>query len=86
MERIDPKVFGITEKTVMYKSGPDAYIIEIMRKSRIIMKDARMVLKKADAVRNAVGGAQVSLRTNAPVCSKSNAFLKAHGIDVLPPG
>ncbi len=83
MEKIDPKMFGISPRTVLFWDGQHKYFFEIIRKSRIIMKDARLVLDKASAIREKYPEAVVSLRTSAPVCSKSVRFLKDNNIAVI---
>ncbi len=83
MDKIDPKMFGISPRTVLYWDGQDKYLIETVRKSRIIMKDARLVLDRARAIREKYPEAIVGLRTSAPVCSKSVRFLKDNNIAVI---
>ena len=83
MRHIDPKRFGISSRTVLYKDGKHRYVIEILRKSRLIMKDAKIIFKKSQAIRDTTPEAVVCLRTNAPVCRKSIAFLHDHGIDLI---
>jgi len=53
------------------KRGPDEFILAINRKSRIIMKDAVTILKRAEKVKEKELNAWVIEETNAPVCSKS---------------
>ena len=80
MERIDPKIYGLTSRTVLESNGQNQFSLVINRKSRIIMKDARAILKKAETIKEKVPGAVVDLNTTAPVCSKSIQFLKENGI------
>ncbi len=47
------------------------------------MKDGKGVLAKVDKIKHHVPKAKVSLRTSAPVCSKTKAFLEERGISVL---
>ena len=67
----------------LYQRKENEYVLEVLRKSRVIMKDAKGILKKSSMIRGKQPGAVVFFRTNAPVCSKSIAFLKDHGIDVI---
>lgn len=83
MEKVDPKVYGLPARTVLMSNGQDEFSLIINRKSRIIMKDAQTILKKAETIKKNVPKAIVSLRTTAPVCSKSIDFLKENGILVL---
>ncbi len=82
-EKVDPKIYGLSSRTVLIKIGPEKFVIVINRKSRIIMKDALIILQKAGKIKEKVQNVSVSLKTNAPVCSKSIQFLKDNGIDVL---
>jgi hypothetical protein len=65
------------------KRGSDEFILIINRKSRIIMKDAVTILKKADKIKSKALNARVMVETNAPVCSKSVRFLKDNGISLV---
>ena len=82
-EQVDPKIYGLPPRTVLMKRGPEEFILVINRKSRIIMKDALIILKKAEKIKEKVMDASVILKTNAPVCSKSIKFLNQSGIGVL---
>ena len=82
-EKIDPKVYELPPRTVLLKGGPDEFILVINRKSRIIMKDALAILKKAEKIKEKALNALVMVETNAPVCSKSTEFLKQNGISVV---
>ena len=83
MEKVDPKVFGLQTRTVLMSNGQDQFSLVIKRKTRIIMKDAQTILKKAESIKEIVPNAIVSLETTAPVCSKSIQFLKENGISVM---
>ena len=80
---IDPKLFSLSPSTKLKQVGTNQFDIIIQRKSRIIMKDGKGVLAKVDKIKHHVPKAKVSLRTSAPVCSKTKAFLKERGISVL---
>ena len=79
---IDPKTFGLHPSTQMEQMGKNAFAIVIRRKSRIIMKDGRNIFAKAEKIRAECPGARVSVRTTAPVCSKTRSFLEENGIAV----
>jgi hypothetical protein len=64
------------------KRGADEFILVIRRKSRIIMKDARAIIEKAQKIQAKASNVSVSVETNAPVCGKSTQFLKDNGIVV----
>ncbi len=80
---IDPKLFNLPSSTKLRKIGANQFDIVIQRKSRIIMKDGECILTKVDKIKEHVPNAKVSLRTSAPVCGKTKAFLKDHNISVL---
>jgi hypothetical protein len=80
---IDPKKFGLHPKTVIEDIAKDHLAIVINRKSRIIMSDGKKILEKAEKIKEALPGSTISLKTSAPLCSKTTAFLKEHGIEIL---
>jgi hypothetical protein len=80
---IDPKLFSLPPSTKLKQVGSNQFDIIIQRKSRIIMKDGKGVLAKVDKIKHHVPKAKISLRTSAPVCSKTKVFLKERGISVL---
>ncbi len=80
---VDPKLFNLPSSTKLRQVGTNQFDIIIRRKSRIIMKDGEGILTKADKIKDHVPNAKVSLRTSAPVCGKTKAFLKDHNISVL---
>ena len=82
-EQIDPKLYELPPRTVLMKRGSDEFILAINRKSRIIMKDAVTILKKAENIKAKSLNVRVIVETNAPVCSKSIKFLKDSGISVI---
>ena len=79
---VDPKKYGLPKGTVFNKTSLNTFVLEINRKSRIIMKDALTVIKKIGKVKAKEPKASFVLRTNAPVCSKSLNFLKENDITV----
>ena len=83
MDKIDPKLYGLSARTVLLKGDYDNFVLSIDRKSRIIMKDADAILEKAERIRTSVPGATITLETTAPVCSKSTKFLSDNGIEVI---
>ena len=85
IEQVDPKLYGLSPRTILMKQDSKKFALVINRKSRIIMKDAIIILKKIEKIKEKVQNASVVLKTNAPVCSKSIKFLKDKGVDVLIP-
>lgn len=79
-----PESFGLSSRTRISTLGADHIAFVVDRKSRIIMKDGKGVLEKAEKVWAQKPGMTISLKTSAPVCSKTRAFLDVHGIDILP--
>jgi len=79
---IDPKLFGLTPSTKLQQVDTTKFNLIIQRKSRIIMKDGEGILAKVNKINNHVPNAKVSLKTSAPICSKTKAFLEGHGISV----
>ncbi len=80
----DPKLFGLTASTRLKQIGDNQFDIVIQRKSRIIMKDGKVILSKVDKIKEHVPSAQVNLVTSAPVCGKTKAYLNEHGVSVSP--
>ena len=82
-EQVDPKIYGLPARTVLMKKNSDEFTLVINRKTRIVMKDALIVLKKIDKIKEKVQEASVVLETTAPVCSKSIKFLKKKSIKII---
>ena len=83
IKQIDPKLYGFPPRTILMKRDSGEFILIINRKSRIIMKDALIILKKVEKIKEKNQNASVILETSAPVCSKSIKFLKENGVDIL---
>jgi len=79
---VDPKNFGLHFATKIEQTGRSEFALVIRRKSRIIMKDGENILKKAERIKSHVPQARVLVKTTAPVCSKTRAFLKEHHIEI----
>jgi len=82
-EAVDPKIFGLHPATKLEQAGEKRFIIVMNRKSRIIMKDGEKIVQKAARILEKVPGASVSLRTTAPVCSKTKALLQANQVALV---
>ncbi|EIM65001.1 MAG: hypothetical protein PHG14_03065 [Desulfobacter postgatei] len=83
MDKIDPKLYRLPARTVLLKDDHDNFVLYIDRKSRIIMKDASVILEKAEKIRKTAPGVTIKLETTAPVCSKSTKFLSDNGIEII---
>jgi len=81
--KVDPKLFGLHHATQLEQSGENQFVLVINRKSRIIMQDGRSILKKAARIKAQVPGAVVKLRSSAPVCSKTQALLQSHNVELI---
>ncbi len=79
---VDPKLYDLPPSTKLIQVGTNEYNIVIQRKSRIIMKDGEGILTKVNKIKNHVPNAKVSLKTSAPVCSKTKVFLEGYGVRV----
>ena len=83
IKQIDPKIYGLPPRTVLMKKDADKFTLVINRKSRIIMKDTLIILKKVEKIKEKVQDASIVLETTAPVCSKSITFLKENGVEII---
>jgi len=79
----DPKRLGLSQRTTIGQISPKHFVIIKDRKSRIIMKDGNQILEQIKLIQDNEPNPKISLATNAPVCSKTTAFLKEEGIDIL---
>lgn len=79
---IDPKRFGLHPSTCIEESAQNHFTLVMNRKSRIIMKDGQKIVTRYEKIRAAVEDAVIDVRTTAPVCSKTKAFLKEKGITI----
>ncbi len=82
-EQIDPKSYGLPPRTILMKDESEEFVLVIDRKSRIIMKDAQMILRKSEMIKEKIPNAIVSLETTAPVCSKSIKFLEENSVEII---
>ena len=80
---LNPGDYDLPPRTCLEEIGINHYALVIDRKSRLIMADGRKILEKAGKLRDKLPGCRVSLRTTAPVCSKTISFLEKEGIDIL---
>ena len=81
-KKLDPQVFGFHPSTRIVLIGKNRFVLEIHRKSRIVMKDGENILKKASKIKISHSKAIIEVETTAPVCSKTRAFLLKNGIDL----
>ena len=81
-EIIDPKKYEIMGKNLLKKEAGSSFLLVINRKSRIVMSDGKKIVEKVNKIRKQEGAVRVTLKTNAPVCSKTITFLKENNIEI----
>ena len=77
---IEPKSIGIRSRIKILKKD-EMIIIEIDRKSRIIMKDGEKIISNVNIIKNNFD-LPVELHTSAPVCSRTKTYLEKMDIKV----
>ena len=82
-KKVDPKQFDLPARTVIEKLGNNHYALVIDRTSRVIMADGKKIAEKAAKIRQVVPEAKISLKSSAPVCSKTIPYLAGQGIDLI---
>ena len=80
---INSKIFGLSPRTMVGQLSANHIVLIKDRKSRIIMKEGRQIFEQIRRIKNNAPNSKISLATNAPVCSKTNNFLKERGIEIL---
>ncbi len=80
---VDPQLFGLHHTTIIEQPGENRFALVINRKSRIIMADGKKILQKAARIIEKFPAARISLRTSAPVCSKTKALLKENNVELI---
>lgn len=81
---VDPSEFNLPSKTVLIDNGNKSVTLIKKRKSRIIMKDGEKILEiKNKLLKNGVFKS-LTLKTNAPLCSKTKKYLEENGITLIP--
>ena len=81
--RLNPKEFGLPARTVLDQLDGKTIVLVIDRKSRIIMADGKKILEKISKIKDAQPQINVALKTTAPICSKTKAFLESEGVQVI---
>jgi len=80
---LDPKNFGLSAANKIEQIAKNHLALVINRKSRIIMKDGKIILSKADKIKQHLPQTKLSLKTTAPICSKTVKFLIQHEIGII---
>ena len=84
MKKVDPIQYNLHSRVDLRQDTEGALFIVVDRKSRIIMKDGHRILEMVNTIRREDQSKKVSIRTSAPVCSKTKKFLLESGIVIKP--
>ena len=82
MQKINPKKYGLSYQTSIFKTERGDVVIMKNRKSRILMKDGHKILETARKIRKIEKSVKITLQTNAPMCSKTKRYLEKNVIAV----
>ena len=81
MKKIDPKLYNLHPRITLRKIKKDIFIV-MDRKSRIIMNDGYRILEIVKKIRSFESEKNVSVLSDAPVCSKTQKFLTENKIAI----
>jgi len=81
---VNPIDYDLNSRTILEASGKNEISIVINRKSRLIVADAKKILEKVEKIKAKAPHLKVSVKTNAPVCSKSIEIYKINNISISP--
>ena len=84
MKKVDPIQYNLHSRVDLRQDKEGALFIVVDRKSRIIMKDGHRILEMVNTISRKDQSKKVSIRTSAPVCSKTKKFLLESGIVIKP--
>ena len=84
MKNIDPTQYNLSSRVDLRQDRSGGLIIIIDRKSRIIMKDGIRVLEMVKKINKTDPKKNISVRTSAPICSKTKKLLLENSIVVKP--
>ncbi len=82
-EQLSPKDYGFHSGTRIERINSKTIAIVINRKSRIIMADGKKILEKIVTLQEHHPEADIILKTNAPLCSKTRVYLEGKDIRVV---
>jgi hypothetical protein len=82
LKAVDPKEFGLSNRVRVAVDRKKNYYIVKNIKSRIIMKTGKKINKTAKTIKTKKNKS-VILATTAPVCSKTEKYLKDKQIDIV---
>ena len=82
MKNIDPTQYNLSSRVDLRQDRLGDLLIIIDRKSRIIMKDGIRVLEMVKKINKIDPKKNISVRTSAPICSKTKKLLLDNSIIV----
>jgi len=82
MKNIDPTQYNLSSRVDLRQDRPGDLLIIIDRKSRIIMKDGIRVIEMVKKINKIDPKKNISVRTSAPICSKTKKLLLENSIMV----
>ncbi len=77
---LDPKNFGLSSRDNIVPLSKDRYGLKLERRSRIVMADGRRLFAKVEKIRKVCPDCRVEIMTDAPVCSKTRAWLRERDV------
>ena len=84
MKKIDPTQYNLSSRVDLRQDRSGGLLIVINRKSRIIMKDGIRVLGMVKKINKIDPKKNISVRTSAPICSKTKKLLLENNITTKP--
>ena len=84
MKNIDPTQYNLSSRVDLRQDRSGGLLIIIDRKSRIIMKDGIRVLEVVKKINKIDPKKNISVRTSAPICSKTKKLLLENNITTKP--
>ena len=80
MKNIDPSQYNLSSRVDLRQGRSGDLLIIIDRKSRIIMKDGVRILEMVKKINKIDPKKNISVRTSAPICSKTKKLLLVNSI------
>ena len=84
MKNINPTQYNLSSRVDLRQDRSGDLLIIIDRKSRIIMKDGIRVLEMVKKINKIDPKKNISVRTSAPICSKTKKLLLENNITTKP--
>jgi hypothetical protein len=84
MKNIDATQYNLSSRVDLRQDHSGDLLIIIDRKSRIIMKDGIRVLEMVKKINKIDPKKNISVRTSAPICSKTKKLLLENNITTKP--